>query len=205
MGTSYFDSEGSATFLFDNVPINAVKRARFKDKLGTIHTLLKMVYNSVTYDFTKTAKNGAVIFADNYSGWEFIAPDNRLDFDGYTNMTMGDALKSMRAALVQDPIPAWDKFASWLDGYSDYLKNFAGQCTTFIWPINGSGQYINGINFTKMTGGSFIDFLDVLIDALDGYDIGMSNYKTSDTSFACILTLSNENGHLIDMTFKFRE
>ena len=205
MGTSYFDSEGEATFLFDGVPINAVKKAFFKNKLGTVSQLLKMIYNSVTYDFTKTAQNGVVIFANNYSGWEFVAPDDRLDFEGYTNMTIGEALVAMRETLVDDPIPAWDKFSEWIYDYGDYLKNFAGQCTTFICPINGSGMYINGINFTKMTGGKFVDFLDVLIDALDGYNLNMSDYKTSDTSFACNITLENNGEYLIDMTFKFRE
>lgn len=205
MGTTYFDSEGKTTFLFDHVPIYSVKKAFFKDKLGTVHTLLKMIYNSVTYDFRKTAEGGAVIFANNYTGWEFIAPDDRLDFEGYTNMTLSEALSAVCTKLAEKPIPSWDKFAAWVKNSGSYPKYVISQCTAYIAPIGGVYTQINAPDFTTMAGDSFVDFLDVLIAALGGSSLNMANFKTGDTSFACVIDLSSNGNELISMTFKFRE
>jgi len=205
MGTTYFDSEGKTTFLFNHVPIYSVKKAFFKDKLGTVHTLLKMIYNSVTYDFRKTAEGGAVIFANNYTGWEFIAPDDRLDFEGYTNMTLSEALSAVRTKLAENPIPSWDRFAGWVYESGSYPKIVVSKCTAYIKPIGGSSTQIGAPDFTAMAGGSFVDFLDVLITALEDSSLNMPNFKTGDTSFACMIDLFNNDSTLISMTFKFRE
>ena len=207
MGTTYYDREGESAFLFGGVPIHAVKRATFKDKLGTLHTLLKLVYNSVTYDFNETAQGGAVIFANNYKNWEFIAPDDRLDFEGYSSMTLGETLDDMQAVLADNPIPAWEQFACWLSKmiytinaatsyYTVYLKNTRGTIST---PIDV-------LTFSSMT--TFSQFLDTLIAALaPASELSMANFKTSDTSFACVLSFVNpSNGYeLRTMTFTFRE
>jgi len=205
MGTTYYDSEGKATFLFNGVPIRAVKRASFKDKLGTLHTLLKLVYNSVTYDFNETAQGGAVVFANNYTNWEFIAPDDRFDFEGYANMTLGATLQNMRTVLAENPIPAWDKFAGWVKGTGAYPQYVVSQSTAYISPVGGSETQITAPDFTAMSGESFVDFLDVLIIAIGASSQSMSGYKTSDTAFACEVRLEANSNTLVTMTFKFRE
>lgn len=207
MGTTYYDSEGKATFLFDNVPIRAVKKAFFKDKLGTLHTLLKLVYNSVTYDFNETAQGGAVVFANNYTGWEFIAPDDRLDFTEISGMTLGAALTDIRETLASAPVPAWDKFAAWVENRAAYPKYVISQSAAYIKPTSGAYTQISPPDFTAMSGESFVDFLDVLITAVGSSGLSMSDFMTSDTGFECVIQLRNSsNGStLITMTFKFRE
>lgn len=205
MGTSYFDSEGSATFLFGKVPIYAVKKATFKDKLGTLHTLLKMIYNSVTYDFTKTAQGGAVIFANNYQEWEFIAPDDRLDFEGYSSMTIGETLAHIRSVVSSNPIPAWEQFAQWVNSLSGTMTDIASACDTYlIAPYGANTTRINAPVFSQM--GSFVDFLDMLIAACQpAKDNPMSLYKRDGAKFQCAIRFCRNDTELISMVFKFRE
>lgn len=207
MGTTYYDKDGMATFLFGNVPINAVKKAFFTNKLGTVSQLLKMVYNSVTYDFQKTAQGGAVIFARNYEDWEFVAPDNRLDFTGYSNMTLGEALESMRNSLVANPIPAWEQFADWIYTTGEYAKNVVVSCTAYLKPVGGTYTQINAPDFSAMAGNTFVDLLDVLIAACEPIkDNPASMYKTADKKIVCVISLNNSSGNeLINMSFVFRE
>jgi hypothetical protein len=120
-------------------------------------------------------------------------------------MTLGDALASIQQTLVANPIPAWDKFAAWVKGTGSYPKYVVSQCTAYIAPIGGAYSHINAPDFTTMSGGSFVDFLDVLITALGDSNLRMENFKTSDTSFACVIDLSSNGNELISMTFKFRE
>ena len=206
MGLTYYDSEGEAKFI-NGVPINAVKKATFRDKLGTLHTLLKMVYNSVTYDFTKTARGGAVIFANNYKKWEFIAPDDRLDFAGYSDMTLGEALSAMRTTLVANPISAWDNFAAWVYDMNDYPKYVISNNLAYISPIGGNYTQISPPDFRSMAGRDFVNFLDVLIAAVGTSDLAMSDFKDSDTGFSCAIDVRNKTGGstFIGMTFTFRE
>lgn len=206
MGSTIYDSTGEAQLLFDGVPIRAVKKATFKDKLGTLHTLLKLVYNSVTYDFNETAQGGAVVFANNYTNWEFIAPDDRLDFSGMANMTLGNALSTIRGTLVNNPIPAWDKFAAWVYDTGNYPKDIIANTIAYIAPLGGTVTQITAPDFTTMTSGDFVSFLDVLIKAVGNSDLSASAFKTDDKVFKCVISLyRSQYDYLMSMTFTFRE
>lgn len=206
VGTSYYDSDGEAMFLFGGVPIRAVKRAFFKNKLGTIHQLLKLAYNSVIYDFSKTAEGGAVIFENNYTEWEFIAPDNRLDFEGYTNMTLGEAFDAMGVALTDNPIPAWEQFAEWFNTIRNKVNLGTNAFYIYLKDANGiASTEINNFSFSKIT--TFVDFIETLKTACTpALNRSMADFKTSDTSFACILIFYNSSwSKVMSTTFKFRE
>lgn len=207
MGTSYYDSNGEATFLFGKVPIYAVKKAFFKSKLGTVYQLMKMVYNSVTYDFSKTAEGGAVIFENDYSTWEFIAPDDRLNFESYSSMTLGEALNDMQATLTSNPVPAWEQFVGWFNDIRYTVNSATGYCTVRLRNSRGSiSTQINALQFSEMS--SFVEFLDTLETACaPALGLDMADFKTSDTSFACELAFINpsSNQEFMSMTFKFRE
>lgn len=198
MGTSYYDSKGEATFLFDGVPINAVKRATFKDKLGTVSQLIKMIYNGVTYDFRETAQGGAVIFADDFKRWEFIAPDDRLDMEGYATMTIGQALDSMETTLAANPIPAWEKFAEWLD--SNTMKSMVGNMGT-IWLLDATGYAVAQVNkLTFPPINSFLDILGMLQSCLaPAAGTSMSRFAVTN-GYRCQLQI----GTMV-MAFTFRE
>lgn len=199
MGTTYYDSEGQALFLH-GVPIRAVKRAFFTGK-----QMLKMAINSVTYDFEETAKGGAVIFQNNYTGWEFIAPDDRLDFDSYSGMTLGDTLSAIRNVLASNPIPSWDKFAQWVYNMGYYPKYVVSQCTAYIRPTGGSYTQITAPDFTSMQNTGFVGFLDVLIAAVGSVSLPMSSYLNGDRRFECEVMVKNGDSTLATMTFIFRE
>ena len=206
MGTTYYDSQGSATFLPNGVPIYAVKKATFKDKMGVLHSLLKMVYNSVTYNFTETAQGGAVIFQNDYTGWEFVAPDGRLDFSAYNSMTLGEALSAIRQTLVTNPVPSWDKFAEWVYSTGSYPKYVLANSKAYVSPYGGSYTQISSPDFTSMSGNTFVDFLDVLINAMGNSNLPMSEFRTGETEFKYLIDLQNTSGNtLINMTFVFRE
>jgi hypothetical protein len=128
MAWTYYDKLGEGEKLFEDpnkvesgVPITAVKRAYFKDALGKIHTLFKIIYNSTVYDFRKNAENGAVIFKKKFGKIEFVAPDNRLDFEAYTQMTIGEVISAIKAAVEESAIPAWEYFSAYI-GKNEELK-----------------------------------------------------------------------------------
>ena len=198
MGMTYYDSEGEANFLFNTVPIRAVKKAFFKDKMGTVKQMLKLVYNSVTYDFSKTAQGGAVIFADNYQSWTFIAPDDRLDMEGYASMSIGQALESMATTLTENPIPAWDEFAEWLD--SNTMKSMVGSMGT-AYLLDASGYAVCQIsNLTFPAINSFLDILGMLQAWLaPAAGTSMSRFTIAN-GFTCQLQI----GTMV-MRFTFRE
>lgn len=206
MGMTYYDSNGETVFLFGKIPIYAVKKAFFKNKLGTVTQLAKMVYNSVTYDFSKTAEGGAVIFENDYSTWEFIAPDDRLDFEGYTSKTLGETFTAMKIALTDNPIPAWEQFAEWFNNIRSQVNYVSGRFDVSLGDPRGRVSIpVNAFEFPVMT--SFVDFIEALESGCaPALGQNMEVFKTSDTSFACNLTFYNSNGTVfMYMTFKFRE
>lgn len=198
MGTVIIDKTGEADLSFHSVPLHAVKKATFKTKLGVLHDLLKMVWNGFTYHFAETAQNGAVIFNSNYKNWEFIAPDDRLDFAGYADMTIGEVLTEMETVLTASPIPAWDRFAVWLDDNS--LKAMLGNVTeTQLITPSGVFTKVNNLEMTDMT--SFVDLLEILRSCLaPALEQSMADYA-SGKGYACQLWINSS----ITMKFTFRE
>ena len=214
MGEMIFDSTGVAT-LFHTVPLHAVKKATFKTKLGILHDLLQMTWNNVTYDFTQTAKNGAVVFSNSYQNWEFVAPDDVLDFNSYQSMTIGEALDAVRTTTISNPIPAWNKFAIWVGNNHETINSFFNNdnIVTILRPATGSqtmeellqNHSMNQMEFVAdMT--SVADIIDVLKNAfgdlankpLSDYDIDSSNLKFNIELY----DLTNGNGMTVYFTFR---
>lgn len=215
MGEMIFDSTGVAT-LFHTVPLHAVKKATFKTKLGILHDLLQMTWNNVTYDFTQTAKNGAVVFSNSYQNWEFVAPDDVLDFNSYQSMTIGEALDAVRATIISNPIPAWNKFATWVGDRYETINSFFNNdnIVAILRPDRGSQTMeellqkhsMKKMEFTADTT-SVVDIIDILKNAfgdmanepLSYYDADQSNLKFS------IELYNTENGNSMMVYFIFRE
>lgn len=122
-----YDDTGPAT-LHNGVPLRAVKRAFFK-KGNAVFTLMKLIINSVTYDFRETAQNGVVICPQDFSAIEFISPDGRIDYNALKNVTLQESLNGIINICGTKPIPAWDKFSEFLGAnvasLSDAVNNMA--------------------------------------------------------------------------------
>lgn len=213
MGSSsskWYDSEGSASFWRDTVPLRTVKRAFFK-KNGTVNALAKLILNAVTYDFRETALGGVVIMASDYSTIEFISPDGRLPYGEYETMTLGQTLDSMEEILTESPIPAWDKFTAWLGAnftnLGDVTNNIASCTLKTI--DSGTQTVVNLPDFSTVTNMvTFLDMLEATVEPALGQD--MSIYQLDDYAFGCGLVMvsqPDENGSTVtlSMGFLFRE
>jgi hypothetical protein len=127
---------------FHGIPLNSIKNASFLSKINTLAAILKMTVNNVTYDFQKTARNGAVIFGLNYGLWDFVAPDGRFDFPHYVSqeaaLTVNDVLTDMERILTTAPVPAWETFMQWLnDNLKKYGIDTNGLTSCYVYDLNG--------------------------------------------------------------------
>lgn len=148
------DITGEANLNFHGIPLNAIKKASFLSKANTVAAILKMTVNNVTYDFQKTAQNGAVVFGGNYGRWDFIAPNGRFNFSSYANSTVGQTLQDMESVLTVSPVPAWDTFIRWVRAQLDNLQiNTNGISSCFVTPIGHTGNRVqaNVISLDNLT------------------------------------------------------
>ena len=207
MGTTYFDQKGNASFLFDKVPIHAVKRAFFTDKLGTVHTLMKLVHNAVTYDFSQSAKGGCVAFASDYSTWEFIAPDGRMGVERgiYQGKTFVEGLRQLQTIVSETPVPAWDQFAVWLNTKMEKVNSYSRSVTVYLMTPDQaySGQCVN--KFVLHGSANFADFLEDVIACVTGaYGSQRMNDYLVDNTIQFVLKLTVMSATVM-MHFIFRE
>lgn len=207
------DITGEANLNFHGIPLNAIKKASFLSKVNTLAALLKMTVNNVTYDFQKTAKNGAVVFGGNYGLWDFIAPDGRFDFSSYQNLTIGQTLLDMESILRVSPVPAWDTFIEWVRAQLDNLGvNTEGLSSCYVTPIGNTENRVqaNVISLDNLTSSvSFIEALEHAIAPLENDPL--STYVTSDTSFGFTVVCRTFNADLaieedaFSLSFQFKQ
>lgn len=171
----YIDWTGQSDLSFHGIPLNVVKNAIFRDKLLNLKNLWKLVVNGAVYDFRKSAQSGAVIYRSNYSLWDFIAPDDMIDFDAIRSMTISDALYEIHASIAAKPVPAWDQFFHWLHesiGIDGIVTSLISSC--YYRALPGSSMTLEEamedaveggiVDFTKMTDS--VTFIRELIDIL---------------------------------------
>lgn len=205
----WFDDAGQAV-LWDNIPLRTVKRAVFRSG-DSIRSLTKMILNSVTYDFTKTAQNGAVIVPPGTRVCEFVSPDGRIDHAHLIDGTFGEALSTMVGALEENPVPAWDQFASWAasSGWVGQAWENAESC--HILTVEESPHAVeigipNMSNFSNMA-----TLLRSVYDAAEPlHNEPLIYYQVDDAAFAFIVVASfgvDEEGNESNYTlgFLFRE
>lgn len=207
-GNTWFDYEGRAKF-WNSIPLRTVKKAVFKN--GNItKTLTKLILNNVTHDFNKTAQGGAVIVPPDYSVMQFIAPDDRIDYETLLNGNFGDALTAIITTLSTDPIPAWDKFAAWIGGI-DVIQSAVDQMGSCeIQTIDGtSSQVIDMPYFTNIKDmASLLDMTKAVTHQAHNQPLSMYQLDTASFGWAFrIATLPDENGNVTALTlgFLFRE
>lgn len=212
-GTSsvIFDILGKANLGFHGVPLNTIKKAFFKG--SNLAALLKMTVKGVTYDFTKTAQNGAVVFGASYGLWDFIAPDGRFHFSDYADLTVGETLLDMERILTDATVPAWDTFIKWIDSNLQSLNiDTSGVASCYISPIGNTADRVraNIISLDNMTDCvAFIRNVSYAVDPIKNEPL--SKYVTSDTSFGITVicrVISEDTGveeDLFSMSFQFRQ
>jgi hypothetical protein len=207
------DITGEANLNFHGIPLNAIKKAAFHSKLNTLAAILKMTVNNVTYDFQKTAQNGAVIFGANYGLWDFVAPDGRFDFSNYDELTVGEALYDMEQVLMVAPVPAWDTFIRWLNAnMTNFEIDTSGLTACFVTPIDDTSSRVQGniIDLEHLTDCvSFIQELEHAVAPIAANPL--STYVTSDTSFGFTIICQGFNedigaeADLFGFSFRFRQ
>ena len=213
------DITGEADLSFHGIPLRTIKKASFVDKLAVARNLLKMVVNGATYDFQKTALNGAVIYGHNYGLWDFVAPDGRFDFTGYGAMTVGETLLDMERILTENPVPAWDSFIRWLNENLSRLEiDTSGVSSFLIVPIrslddpgllNGAveGNAIALDNLTDCV--SFIQSIEVAF--APAANNPLSTYVTLENSCGFMIlcySVNEETGEeemTLPLSFRFRQ
>lgn len=171
----YIDWTGQSDLSFHGIPLNIVKNALFRDKVSTFKNIWKLVVNGAVYDFRKSAKSGAVIYRSNYSLWDFIAPNDMIDFNAMGSMTISEALAEIDAAISDTPVPAWDQFFRWLHesiGIDGINTSLISSCYYRALPENSMTleeamvEAVEGgiVDFSKMTDS--VTFIRELIDIL---------------------------------------
>jgi hypothetical protein len=210
------DITGEADLSFHGIPLRTIKKASFVDKLAVAKNLLKMVVNGVTYDFQKTALNGAVIFGMNYGLWDFIAPDGRFPFGGYGAMTVGQTLRDMERILTEAPVPAWDSFIRWVgENLENYNLDLSGISSYWIKPIGEAvidETCVQGADFSLGDLTDAVSFLQSLEEAFAPViDQPLSPYVTGEGAFGFMIlacTINQNTGEeqvAIPFAFRFRQ
>jgi hypothetical protein len=210
------DITGKADLSFHGIPLRTIKKASFVDKLAVAKNLLKMVVNGATYDFQKTALNGAVIFGMNYGLWDFIAPDGRFDFSGYGAMTVGQTLLNMERILTEAPVPAWDRFIRWIGkNLENYNLDLSGISSYWIKPIGEAvidETCVQGADFSLGDLTDAVSFLQSLEEAFAPViDQPLSPYVTGEGAFGFMIlacTINQNTGEeqvAIPLSFRFRQ
>lgn len=210
------DITGEADLSFHGVPLRAIKKASFVDKLGAARSLLKMMVNGMTYDFRRTARNGAVIFGMNYGLWDFVAPNGWFDFSGYKDLTVGETLQDMERILTAVSVPAWDSFITWLgDNLQKHKLDLSNISSCWIAPVGTKelnetcvqGNLISLDNLTDCV--SFIQTVEHAVAPVA--DRPLSAYMTSEVSFGFLLlcySINEETGEAemtLPLSFRFRQ
>ena len=210
------DITGEADLSFHGIPLRAIKKAGFVDKLGAVKSLIKMAVNGVMIDFRKTAQNGVVLFGQNYGLWDFIAPDGRFDFSGYGAMTVGQTFLDMERILTEAPVPAWDRFIRWIgENLENYNLDLSGISSYWIKPIGEAvidETCVQGADFSLGDLTDAVSFLQSLEEAFAPViDQPISPYVTGEGAFGFMIlacTINQNTGEeqvAIPLSFRFRQ
>lgn len=211
------DILGEANLNFHGIPLNAIKKASFITKLNTACALLKMTVNNVTYDFEKTAQNGAVIFGANYGLWDFVAPDGRFDFPHYVSpeaaLSINDVLTDMERILTTAPVPAWETFIQWLgSNLQKYEIDTSGLSSCYVSDLNGLVTPVkaNVIRLDNLTDCvSFIQNLEHALEPIATQNASVFAVEGNKIGFAFICYILNketgEEEEAFGLAFRFRQ
>lgn len=203
-----FDSEGTSSF-WKGIPLYALKKAIFK-KNNIAYTIKKMILNSVTYDFDKTAQGGVVIVPPEFTIIEFISPDGRIDYANLLNGNFGEALTATISILETKPISAWDNFVGWFAG-----KNIFSEMTDSIAKVelmsldDVAYEEISMPDFSNIS--NMADMLRATkLAAENAFDRPMTSFQLDSAAFGWIIrvtSVEDENGDTanLDIGFLFRE
>ena len=215
------DITGEADLSFHGIPLRAIKKAGFVDRLGAVKSLIKMAVNGVMIDFRKTAQNGVVLFGQNYGLWDFVAPDGRFDFSGYADLTVGQTLLDMERILTEAPVPAWERFIQWLnENLQNYDLDMSHISSFYICPIIFEETDQEELLNSAVRGGEFtleeltdcVAFIQSIEQAVAPVaDRPLSEYMTGEGAFGFMIlacTINQNTGEeqvVIPLSFRFRQ
>lgn len=214
MGTGeyWFDHTGESK-LWNSIPLRAAKKAIFS-KAGSVYSLAKLIFNGITINFNDTAQGGVVIAPSDYSAIMFVSPDERINYELCSTLTLGDTMDHIIGVLNTNPIPAWDKFATWLGSRNDMLgaaSNVIAGCTI----SDMSGTVSDDINipvFSEFTNA--VQLFEMIRTAIaPAADLSTASFQADTAAFGFVLNITirmpQDDGTVqtgtIAMGFLFRE
>jgi hypothetical protein len=171
--------------------------------------LTKLVINTITIDINKTATGGAVIVPPDYSVIEFISPDNHIDYAELLTKTFGEALTDTAAILQDKPVPAWDKFVTWINDLGVLNQFVASEATFELQTIDGTySTIVNPPDFTNLSNTASL-LVAINNSTTNMHDQPLSTYQIDTKAFGWALKVSatDSEGNVTSFAigFMFRE
>lgn len=111
--------------LLGNVNFGAYQEVQFRNKLGVLYTIYRVIHNGRKYIYNGSSgggeggggsslQDGAVAVSEDFSVWKFITPPDRWDMSYFAQKTLKESLTEIVADTETAPIPAWDDFFTYL-------------------------------------------------------------------------------------------
>lgn len=191
------------------VPLALMKKGLFSRKIGAVVQMAKLLWNGKAYDF-KAATQGAVALNSTMTDWWFIAPDDRFDFDGFSDMTLGTFLETMITECNGTPIPAWDDFAVWLS--EDSTVEQVNMIFSMVSRVECGGMSLPSFYIPKFTapGGHISGLLNwvlALFTAIGATDVAtMSAFRVHSRKYTIpmnVYTTTDDGTESLSMTMAF--
>ena len=125
--------------LFGELDFSRYQNVQFKNKLGDMYDIFRVIYNGRKYIYgagggtggsggggTTVPDNGAVAVSNDFTVWQFIAPPNRWDLQYFADKTLRQSLEEIVEDTANAPIPAFKEFFSYLgEPQAEQLANMA--------------------------------------------------------------------------------
>lgn len=83
------------------------------NRFGQIKQVFRLVLNNVLYPLN-SGTEGAIKTDARLLDWYFVCPDNWIDFDTLSPLTLYNALTTVADQCRLSPVPKWEAFNTWL-------------------------------------------------------------------------------------------
>lgn len=148
-------------------------------KLGdTAKTLARLVYNSLTCDFSTATDGSWFLIAEGVytEGYRMIlvAPDNSIDFTALGNTDVVSALTAIRDYVNVTPISGWNSFVTW---FGSKMRNYGG----YVGSATVCGQTVQNMPLPSFPANAtqydLFEWLRNVADRANCGSIAMSGYR----------------------------
>lgn len=131
----------------DGLPLGSVKKAWYRNKLGTVFSLVRLIYNNSVYIFDGQDhsggsgggaeggggdiddENGSVTTDQEMLTWTFIAPKNRFSIEELTQGTFAESMETLAQECEEEPVPAWEEFSAFFGSNAETVDQVFAMAT----------------------------------------------------------------------------